>query len=124
MAGGPLGDAIMKLTCILLLTLVTFGCGTYNNMNPAPGAVSVVSQIMPTSAPAGGSGFVLTVDGMNFGMGSVIYWNSVAHNATYLTGQQITTMIAASEVANPGSVPVYVRTNGQNSNTIMFMIKQ
>jgi len=64
----------MKLTCILLLTLVTFGCGTYNNMNPAPGAVSVVSQIMPTSAPAGGSGFVLTVDGTNFGMGSVIYW--------------------------------------------------
>jgi len=40
-----------------------------------------------------------------------------------LTGQQITTMISASEVPTQQCAG-YVRTNGQNSNTIMFMIKQ
>ena len=115
----------MKLICMMLLTFTVLSCGygsNYNGMNGS-GAVPNISQLTPTSAIAGGSGFVLTVNGTNFGSGTVIYWNAVAHSATYLTGQQITTMISASDVANPGSVPVYVRNNGQNSNTMMFMIQ-
>ena len=116
----------MKLACMLLLTCTVLSCGygsNYNGMNPAPGTVPNISQFMPTMATAGGSGFVLTVNGTNFGMGAVVYWNSVAHNATYLTGQQITTMISASEIANPANVQVYVRVNGQNSNTMMFPVQ-
>jgi len=93
-------------------------------MNTGSGAVPTISQLSPASVTAGGPDFVLTVDGTNFGMGASVYWNSVAHGTTYLTGQQITTTISAADIANPGNVPVYVRINGQNSNTMMFTVKQ
>jgi len=117
----------MKLACLLFLVLIVVSCGygsNYNGMNTGPGAVPNISQLSPTSVTAGGPGFVLTVDGSNFGTGAAVYWNSVLHSTTYLTGQQITTMISASDIANPGDVQVYVRINGQNSNTIMFTVKQ
>ena len=117
----------MKLLCVLVLVVMVVGCGygsNYNGMNPGPGAVPNISQLSPASVTAGGPGFVLTVDGTNFGTEASVSWNSVAHNATYLTGQQITTMISAADIANPGDVQVYVRSNGQNSNIVMFHVKQ
>ena len=117
----------MKLACLLFLVLIVVSCGygsNYNGMNPGPGAVPNISQLSPGSMAAGGPGFVLTVDGTNFGTGASVYWNSVSHNATYLTGQQITTTISAVDIANPGDVQVYVRINGQNSNTVMFKVRQ
>ena len=117
------GDG-MKLTCMLLLTAAMLGCGYGSNYNGmGSGAAPSISQLMPNSVAAGGSGFVLTVNGTNFGTGSVVYWNSVAHNATYLTGQQVTTAISASDVAMAGTIQVYVRSNNQNSNTMTFNIQ-
>ena len=115
----------MKLSCVLLLFAVMVGCGygsNYNGMGSGSG-VPNISQLMPTSVAAGSSGFVLTVNGANFGSGSVVYWNSVAHSATYLTGQQVTTAISASDVAMAGTIQVYVRSNNQNSNTMAFTIQ-
>lgn len=117
----------MKLACILFLVLICVSCGygsNYKGMNSGSGAAPNISQVSPGSVTAGGPGFVLTIDGTNFGMGASVYWNSVSHNATYLTGQQIATTISASEIANPGDVQVYVRMNGQKSNIVMFPVKQ
>ena len=116
----------MKSACLLLLVALMLGCGygsNYNGMGTGSGAAPNISQLMPTSVAAGSSGFVLTVNGTNFGTGSVVYWNSVAHSATYLTGQQVTTTISASDVATAGAVQVYVRSNNQNSNTMTFNIQ-
>jgi len=113
----------MKLIGILLLLSLTLGCGAYNSMNSAPGTFPNISQLVPNTATAGGAGFVLTVNGTNLGMGAVVYWNSVAHNASYVTGNQLTAAISATEVANQGMVPVYVHANGQNSNTVMFTVQ-
>ena len=117
----------MKLVCLLFLVVIVVSCGygsNYNGMNTGPAAVPNISQLSPGSVTAGGPGFVLTIDGSNFGMGASVFWSSVSHNATYLTGQQITTMISASDIANPGDIQVYVRINGQNSNAVMFTVKQ
>jgi IPT/TIG domain-containing protein len=117
----------MKLVFLLFLVFIIAGCGygsNYNAMNTAPGVVPKIAQLSPGSVTAGGPGFVLTIDGTNFGTGASVYWNSVSHGATYLTGQQITTTISASDIANPGDVQVYVRVNGQNSNAIMFNVEQ
>jgi hypothetical protein len=113
----------MKLLCVVLLSLVTFGCGSYKAMNPAAGTIPHILQLVPNSATAGGAGFVLTVNGTNFGNNAVVYWDSVAHNAGYVTNNQVTVQISPSEVADPGTVLIYVRTNGQNSNTVMFMVQ-
>src|ERR1051325_4210288 len=91
----------MKLSCLLFLVLIIISCGygsNYNGMNPGPRDLPNISQLSPGSVNAGGPGFVLTVDGTNFGMGASVYWNSVSHSTTYLTGQQITTTISASDI--------------------------
>src|SRR5690242_3723017 len=117
----------MKLTCLLVLIIILGGCGygsNYNSMSTSPAVAPNISQLSPGTVTAGGPGFVLTVDGSNFGNGASVIWNSMSHNATYLTGQQITTMITAADIANPGDVQVYVRIDGKNSNIVMFTVKQ
>jgi hypothetical protein len=115
----------MKFACLLLLIVFTLGCGYGNNysMNTAPGTFPKITRLAPATAMAGQGGFTLTVDGTGFSMNSVVYWNSSSHNATYVMGNQITVAISASEVATPGSVPVYVHANGKNSNTVMFDVR-
>lgn len=114
----------MKSLCVLVLILFTFGCGYGKNYNgmPGNGATPSIMQLSPNSVTAGGTGFVLTINGSNLGTGSTVYWNTVAHNASYVTGNQITANITAADIANPGDVSVYVRANGKNSNTMTFTI--
>lgn len=114
----------MKFTCVLF-TILMLGCGygsNYNNMNPPPGTTPNISQLSPNSVSAGGSAFVLTVNGTGFGMNAMVYWNSTAHDATYVTGNQITANISVADIANPGTAQVYVHSNGRNSNTMIFSI--
>jgi hypothetical protein len=71
---------------------------------------------------AGGQGFVLTINGTGFGTSSQVYWNGISHNSTYVTANQLTAMITASDIAQAGTIPVYVHSNGVNSNTVSFTI--
>ena len=115
----------MKLACIFVLILSSLSCGygsNYNKMNPR--STPRIVQLIPRSVTAGGPEFVLTVNGSNFGTGSAVYWNTVEHRASYLTGQQVTTTISASEIANPGDVEVHINDNGQDSNTVMFTVSR
>ncbi|HSS98176.1 MAG TPA: IPT/TIG domain-containing protein [Terriglobales bacterium] len=116
----------MKLACLFVLVMLFASCGyssNYNTMSTGPRVVPNISQLSPGSVTAGGPGFVLTVDGSNFGTDASVFWNSTSHSATYLTGQQITTMISAADIANPGNVQVYVHINGKDSNIVMFPVK-
>jgi hypothetical protein len=71
----------------------------------------------------GGTGFTLTINGNNFGADAAVYWNAAARATTYVTGNQVTAAITASDIANTGRVPVYVRSGGQNSNTVDFDVQ-
>ena len=118
----------MKLLCTVLLAACMLGCGygsNYNPNNPGGGGgtgAPVISQLQPNTATAGGADFVLTVNGSNFGTGSVIYWNATARMTTYVTNKQLTTMVSAVDIATAGSVPVYVRSGSQNSANVTFTI--
>ena len=116
----------MKLVCVLLLTVVALGCGYgsknhYNNM--MTGTSVQMSQIMPTRTTAGAAGFMLTVNGSGFASNSVVYWNSMALSTTFVSGNQLVAGVSESEVAMPGTVQVYVNSNGMASNTMDFMVK-
>jgi hypothetical protein len=116
----------MRLTIIALALLASVGCGySSKNYNPGMGGVGspTVSAIMPNSVMSGSAGFTLTVNGSNFGTDATVYWNGVAHASTYVTGAQVTAAISSTDVANPGMIPVYVRTGGMNSNTVNFNVQ-
>ncbi len=87
--------------------------------------VPTTTGIDPTSATAGGAGFILTVNGTNFLDGiSVVRWNGSARTTTYVSATQLTAAIPASDIAAGGTVPVTVLNGASESNAQTFTINQ
>ena len=75
-------------------------CGT---CPPAPS----IASISP-SASAGGSQFLLTVNGNDFRRGSVVNWNGSFRLTTFVSGHELVADIWAGNIAQPGTVLVFV----------------
>ena len=121
----------MKLFCILLITTFVLGCGGYgSNNNPmmSGGGASNISQLVPNMSTHGDPAFTLTVNGTGFTSNSVVYWSGATRPTTFVMANQLTAQISAADIANPATVPVYVRTTGgiygggTNSNTVNFTV--
>jgi hypothetical protein len=124
----------MKLSLVVLLTMVGTGCGGYGSNYKAPGgmtAASTISALSPSTTGVGAPSFTLTVTGSGFSANSMVFFNGVVQPTTFVSPAQITAMISASEVAMTGTLPVYVRVSSgggmygpvsQNSNTVNFAV--
>jgi hypothetical protein len=120
----------MKLSCVLLIALLSLGCGGYNAPAGTNGmgvkAAANISALIPSSATAGGPGFTLTVNGTNFATNSIVFFGGTSMGTTFVTANQLMAAIPASAIATAGSVQVYVNSNGNiygvNSNTVNFMV--
>ncbi|HEY6075119.1 MAG TPA: IPT/TIG domain-containing protein, partial [Anaerolineales bacterium] len=97
--------------------------GTSNavNLTVATPPVSI-STISPSSRPAGGLDFVLTVTGTNFTSGSVVQFNGTARVTTFVSATQITATILAADVAAAGAYPIAVVSGGSTSNVVNLSI--
>jgi len=107
----------MKTTQLILLTgLMTMGlaCGYSKpaTMPAQPGAMPAISSLSPSSQNSGGSGFLLTVDGANFGARAVINFNGMAQVTMHLSSTRLTATIPASATMNAGTVSVTVTNPG------------
>ena len=123
----------MKTISLLLLAIFAAGCSGYHSpmsstTMSAAGAAQITS-ISPTSASAGGSDFVLTVNGSGFASNSVVYFNNTAMTTMFVSGNEVQASIAASQIVMAGVKPVYVLTVGgvynssnQASNMVNFMV--
>ncbi|MGD0986986.1 MAG: IPT/TIG domain-containing protein [Candidatus Sulfotelmatobacter sp.] len=67
-----------------------------------------VSSLSPSSATAGGSGFVMTVDGNSFASNSVVVWNGTSLTTSFVNSKQLTATIPATDVAQPDTAVVFV----------------
>jgi hypothetical protein len=87
-------------------------------------AVISISSLMPNSATAGGSGFLLTVNGSGFVNGSVVQWNGTPLTPVPPTSAtQVTAMVSASLIASQGSASVtVVNPSGATSASATFTI--
>lgn len=72
--------------------------------NPTPTLVS----ISPTSVYAGVPAFTLTVNGTGFLSSSVVEWNGAPLSTAYVSAQQLTASVPASDIASAGSAQVAV----------------
>ena len=86
------------------------GCverGDVHHQRPGePGAR--LTSLAPTSTPAGGPAFTLTVNGSNFVGTSQVRWNGTARTTTVVNAGQVTAAIPASDLVTPGSAQVTV----------------
>jgi len=131
----------MKIISVLLLTLLSVGCGGYGNSSsgaaPQPGVVPAISQLVPDNANAGSPGFTITVNGKQFATNSLVKWKGAQRTTTYVSANQLTAAIPASDVAAAGTVPVTVTNPGtpsggqyggggtmdETSNSMKFTVK-
>jgi len=112
----------MKLVCVVLLTIITLGCGYGHNYGTMGGSAPQLMQVVPNAVNAGGPSFTLTVNGSSFSMNSVVYWNAMPLSTKFLTANQLVATVSASLIAMPQTVTVYVNSNGTVSNTMRFTV--
>ena len=89
----------------------------------------VVSALNPSTVPAGGAGFTLTVNGLNFTAGSLVRVNGANRATTFLGATQLQATILAADIATPTSLAITVFTpvvgvpgGGLTSNTAIFAV--
>ncbi len=75
----------------------------------APGPDPTVTSLAPSSVIVGSSGFTLSVNGANFTIGSVVLWGGEPLATIFVSPNQLTASIGASQVSNIGTMPVSVQ---------------
>ncbi len=89
--------------------------------NPTP----AITQLTPSSSPPGSPGFNLSVFGTNFIQGSVVRWNGLDRETTFISSGELVAAIPAADVAAAGSAQVTVFNpppGGGVSNALVFTI--
>ena len=119
----PLKPATTILLVALTLTLAAFtvACGYSSKMTaPVAGTIPMVAALNPATANAGGPAFILTVNGSNFSSTAVVNWNGAAQtaNTTFISSNQLTVAIPASDVAMSGMVTLTVTNPGTSGTGI------
>jgi hypothetical protein len=93
------------------------------NLGSSPSNGPAINTTSPTSAPAGGSSFTLTVNGSNFVSGSTAQWNGAALSTSFVSATQLTANVPSSLIASAGSASItVVNPGGANSNAYSFTI--
>jgi hypothetical protein len=78
--------------------------------------------LSPPSVPVNSVPFTLTVNGSNFGTDAILFWNGAAQHTIFVTSNQLMVAVTPEDLDFTGAVPLYVRTLGQNSNTVDFEV--
>ncbi len=112
--------------------LTTGGSAAITEMNPGGATSNLVtftiadpsiSSLSPISAPAGGPGFTLTVNGANFVSGSTVQFNGTTLSTTFVTPAQLTASVTAGLLTTAGSAAVTVgNPGGDTSSAATFTI--
>src|SRR4029077_9138631 len=90
---------------------------------PPPPPPPTLSALTPSSTPAGGSAFTLSVTGSNFVSRSVVRWDGAGRTTSFTSSTQLTAAIAAADIATPGTAQVTVANPaGAVSNALTFTI--
>jgi len=110
---------------LLLVSLFAIGCGTTRPASGDPFKMFVVSvpsitTLTPNSVPVNSVPFAMTINGSNFGTDAVVFWHGTPQSTFVLTSSQLMFNVTNADLMFTGLVPIYVRTGGQNSNTVDF----
>jgi hypothetical protein len=107
----------MRTTCLLLLVLLTVGCGYSSKGNGTMAASApTISSLDPNTTAMGGTDFTLTVAGSNFVNGATVYWNGGTRPTTFVSSTKLTAAIKAADISTAQTVMVFVRNPGGTGN--------
>ncbi len=81
-----------------------------------------INTLTPSNSAAGGPSFALTVNGENFGNGSVVRWNNSDRPTNFISTTQLSATISAADILSVGSAQVTVAGPGGTSSGSIFNI--
>jgi len=81
-----------------------------------------VSSVLPSSATAGGPGFLLIVNGTGFETGATVNFSAASLTATVASPTQLSVSVPASLITTAGPLPVSVTSGGLPSNSATFTV--
>jgi hypothetical protein len=115
----------MRYFGLLLVSLLLIGCGTPGSSHNDPLRVFIstppsITTLTPGSVPVNSVPFTMTINGSNFLTDAVVFWQGTPQSTLYISSSQLMVKVTDADLMFMGMVPVYVRTGGQNSNTVDF----
>jgi hypothetical protein len=96
----------------ITLAVAARSCGT---CPPFP----FITSISPASTTAGGSQFLLTVNGNDFRHDSVVSWNNSLRVTTFTSSRRLVATVIATDIAQPGTALVLVFNPPQGGTTFV-----
>jgi hypothetical protein len=99
------------------------GTSSASNLAIQQAGVPTISTLDPASVTAGGSAFLLTVNGTGFDSSSVVKWNGTSLTTIYVSSTELQVAISANLIAAGGTVSVTVSGTVGTSTASSFAIK-
>ena len=117
----------MRYFGLVLASLLLIGCGTHGSSKSDPLREFVstppsIAALTPGSVPVNSVPFTMTINGSNFLPDAVVFWQGTPQSTLFVTPNQLMVKVTDTDLMFMGMVPVYVRTGGQNSNTVDFEV--
>lgn len=111
---------MLKAALLVTLTALTLACGYSSKTTPpVAGAVPTIAALSPPGMAAGSPAFTLTVNGTNFSSNATVNWNGAAQTTTFVSANQLMTIVPAAAITTSGTVAVTV-TNPATPGTGMY----
>jgi hypothetical protein len=107
---GTARSSVLAVLAIMLGTVLS--CGT---CRPFPS----VTSVFPGSATAGGSQFLLTVNGNDFRRDSAVSWNGSFRATTFIGSHKLVATITAADIEQPGTILVFVFNPPEGGTTFV-----
>jgi DNA-binding beta-propeller fold protein YncE len=118
--------ATLGVVSLVFLAGCEGGSKSVSNQPPPPTPPTpTITTISPNSAVAGGAAFTLTINGTNFGAGSMVNFGGSAPATTLISFTQLTAAIPATGIASTGTIAVTVTNpapGGGTSSAMNFTI--
>jgi hypothetical protein len=112
------------LSTVFAVTLFASGCGNASHADPFKTAGNftppAIASLTPNSIPVNSVSFTLVVNGSNFGTDSVAFWQGTPRFTRVVNSTTLQVALTQTDLSYAGLVPIYVRTQGLNSNTVDF----
>ena len=103
---------LVLISVLPILLAMTVSCGT---CPPTP----FITSITPSSATAGRSRFLLTVNGNEFRHDSAVSRNGSFRITSFVSSQQLVAIITAADITQPGTVLVFVFNPPEGGTTFV-----
>lgn len=117
----PIVREISDANAAVLTATFTPGTITIQQQNPVP----ALTGLNPTAATAGSGAITLTVNGSNFVNSSEVRWNNSPRATSFVTANQLSATIPASDLTTAGTASVTVvnpAPGGGTSNALSISI--